>query len=106
MKQFLRILKWIGITLAVLLAILVTAAVVASRRSVIPDNMNMGAQTMPGMPGTATLTPVTGLSQPPTDAPVRQFTLTAETTRIDLGNANIVDAYTFNGSVPGPELRV
>jgi len=96
MKQFLRILKWIGITLAVLLAILVTAAVVASRRSVIPDNM----------PGTATLTPVTGLSQPPTDAPVRQFTLTAETARIDLGNANIVDAYTFNGSVPGPELRV
>jgi FtsP/CotA-like multicopper oxidase with cupredoxin domain len=51
---------------------------VVARRSVIPDNMNMGAQMLP-----ARTIPVTALVQPPTDAPVRRFTLTAQTARID-----------------------
>ena len=54
----------------------------------------------------AAATPMSKLVAPQSAAPVRAFTLTAQTARIDLGNGKTVDAYTFNGTVPGPELRV
>jgi FtsP/CotA-like multicopper oxidase with cupredoxin domain len=41
------------------------------------------------------------LTEPPGAQPVRSFTLTTEVGRVD-GQ----DAWTYNGSVPGPELRV
>lgn len=40
------------------------------------------------------------------DAPVRRFDLTAAHTAIQLDNGKSVDAWTFNGTSPGPELRV
>jgi len=46
-------------------------------------------------------TPVTALVAPPSAAPVKAFTLTARTEVIG-GQL----AYTYNGTVPGPELRV
>jgi FtsP/CotA-like multicopper oxidase with cupredoxin domain len=51
-------------------------------------------------------TPMSALVQGPSDAPVKQFTITAQPATIDLGNGNKFDAYTYNGAIPGPELRV
>lgn len=50
-------------------------------------------------------TPVMDLVASPSDAPVKAFTLTAQTARVDLGGKT-VEAWTYNGSAPGPELRV
>ena len=44
---------------------------------------------------------LTSLTQPPGTEPVKSFTLTAQVAQID-GQA----AWTYNGTVPGPELRV
>src|SRR5712692_9007688 len=44
--------------------------------------------------------------QPQTDAQVRQFQLTVGRTHWELAPGKLVDAYTYNGRVPGPELRV
>lgn len=51
-------------------------------------------------------TPIIALVAPPSDAPVKAFTLTAETATVDLGNGQKVNAYSYNGTLPGPELRV
>jgi FtsP/CotA-like multicopper oxidase with cupredoxin domain len=55
------------------------------------------APMVPGQPSTS----VDLLTAPPGDEPVRTFTLTARVARID-GQ----DAWTYGGTVPGPELRV
>jgi FtsP/CotA-like multicopper oxidase with cupredoxin domain len=39
-------------------------------------------------------------------APVRSFTLTARHARVTLPGGSTVDALTYNGTLPGPELRV
>ncbi len=44
--------------------------------------------------------------RPQTDGQVRQFQLTVGRTQWELAPGKIVDAYTYNGQVPGPELRV
>src|SRR5262249_42598215 len=54
----------------------------------------------------ASATPITSIVAAPSNAPVKSFTLTAQMARIDLGNGKSFDAYTYNGQVPGPELRV
>src|SRR6266568_1330418 len=41
-----------------------------------------------------------------TDEHVRQFQLTVGRTQWELAPGKVVDAYTYNGQVPGPELRV
>jgi multicopper oxidase len=41
-----------------------------------------------------------------TDEQVRQFQLTVGRTQWELAPGKVVDAYTYNGQVPGPELRV
>lgn len=41
-----------------------------------------------------------------TSGPTRKFDLTAARTVLQLDNGNKVDTWTFNGSSPGPELRV
>src|SRR5215472_17241048 len=55
------------------------------------------APMVPGQPSTS----VDLLTAPPGDEPVHSFTLTAEVDRVDG-----VDAWTYDGTVPGPELRV
>lgn len=41
-----------------------------------------------------------------TSGPTRKFELTAAQTVLQLDNGKTIDAWTFNGSSPGPELRV
>ncbi|MFH8973878.1 multicopper oxidase family protein [Streptomyces sp. NPDC017890] len=49
---------------------------------------------------------VDSLTEQNLSGPVRRFTLTARTARIRLDSGRTIDAWTFNGSSPGPELRV
>src|SRR4051812_43725747 len=61
---------------------------------------------MPGMPmGRGQSMSVANLTGPE-GAPDERFTLTARAAAIHLPSGRTVDALTFNGSVPGPELRV
>ncbi|RTE05468.1 multicopper oxidase family protein [Paenibacillus whitsoniae] len=46
------------------------------------------------------------LTAPESSAPIRKFELTAAQTTLKLANGEKVKAWTFNGSSPGPELRV
>ncbi|HZG86310.1 multicopper oxidase family protein [Paenibacillus sp.] len=46
------------------------------------------------------------LIDPPSAAPVREFELQAAVTRLELNDGTRAEAWTFNGSTPGPELRV
>ncbi|MDI4649645.1 multicopper oxidase family protein [Cohnella hashimotonis] len=46
------------------------------------------------------------LTAPDSSAPIRKFDLTAARTTLKLDNGKAVEAWTFNGSSPGPELRV
>src|SRR5262249_51936357 len=112
-RLIIRILKLIGIVLAMVLVVGGSVVYVAARRSVIPEAINMSSS-MDGMdmgnmammtPG-PDATPLTTLVEKPGDAPVKAFTLTAQTATIDLGNGKTVDAYTYNGTLPGPEIRV
>lgn len=41
-----------------------------------------------------------------TQAPAKTFTLTVEKKRIEIGDGMTYDAWTFNGTVPGPQLRI
>src|SRR5579859_3532955 len=88
---------------------------VAARRSTLPDNINMSSSDGTDMSNmnsmsmgtpSADATPITSLVAVQTDAPVKSFTLTAQPATIDMGNGKHFDAYTYNGTVPGPELRV
>ncbi|WP_214321469.1 multicopper oxidase domain-containing protein [Nonomuraea sediminis] len=49
---------------------------------------------------------VTSLTEPDTGPPDRRFTLEAREQRVKLASGAVVDAWAFNGSVPGPEIRV
>lgn len=49
---------------------------------------------------------VDDLKSPSSGQPDRRFTLTAEAKQVRFGSGATVDAWTFNGQVPGPELRV
>ncbi|MEO8609534.1 MAG: multicopper oxidase family protein [Chloroflexota bacterium] len=108
-----RILKIIGIALVMLLVFGGSFLYVAARRSVIPDSLNMSSS-MEGMDmsSMAMATPdpdatsITTLVEKQSDAPLKTFTLTAQTATIDLGGGKVVDAYTYNGTLPGPEIRV
>ncbi|MED1783836.1 multicopper oxidase family protein [Brevibacillus fortis] len=50
--------------------------------------------------------PITSLVAPKTNAPVKTFNLTAEIANIRLGNGKTIEAWTYNGTSPGPEIRV
>ncbi len=121
MKKLIGCLKIVGIGLMVMLLMGSSTLFVAARRSVTPDNINMSSSAMGNMPAmnnsdmgtmnmdmtTAEATPITHFVAPAgADAPVKSFTLTAQTATIDLGNGKLENAYTYNGTVPGPELRV
>jgi FtsP/CotA-like multicopper oxidase with cupredoxin domain len=89
---------WTTVTMTLsllLIAILATFGVLAGANP-MPEAVNMG-------PAVAGAPPVslTSLVEPPGPQPVKRFTLTAEVAQIN-GQA----AWTYNGTVPGPELRV
>jgi len=83
------------VPVAILVAALTTAGSGAAIEH-MPYAFNPGPPTA-GRPSTT----VDLLTSPPGDQPVRSFTLTARVARID-GQA----AWTYDGTVPGPELRV
>jgi FtsP/CotA-like multicopper oxidase with cupredoxin domain len=64
----------------------------------VPTSLNMG---MPGAP-----TSITSLQAPLTAASVKRFTLTAQPAHLLLGTHATTPAWTFNGTAPGPTLRV
>src|SRR5688500_17118666 len=49
---------------------------------------------------------LTALSGPEDEEPDRWFTLTARKSTVRLGSGKTVEAWTFDGKAPGPELRV
>ena len=115
MKRLLvRTLKVVAIALAIILVIGGGVLLVAARRSVIPDGINMSSSHMDGMDMSSLVmgthspnaTPISAFVAGESDAPVKTFKLTTQTAKIDLGNGKTVEAYTYNGSLPGPELRV
>ncbi|HEY7398372.1 MAG TPA: multicopper oxidase family protein [Gaiellaceae bacterium] len=55
--------------------------------------------------GGSGLVNVASLTGPKTGTPDERFVLTAEHARVRLASGKTVDALTFNGTVPGPELR-
>jgi FtsP/CotA-like multicopper oxidase with cupredoxin domain len=115
-----RALKAIGV-LAALALIGGASFVYVARSSRLPDRLSMmshdnvdlggGPAPMPGMAmdhaggahGMMSLTDLTGDMAGTPDA---AFTLTAEQQQIRLSSGTVIDAWTFNGQLPGPELRV
>ncbi|WP_169084238.1 multicopper oxidase family protein [Paenibacillus sp. PL91] len=53
-----------------------------------------------------TSTPVTELTGPRAGEPDRKFTLTAQHKSITLSSGKQLEAWTYNGEIPGPELRM
>ncbi|KZE43128.1 copper oxidase [Brevibacillus parabrevis] len=51
-------------------------------------------------------TPITSLTAPERNGPVKTFNLTAQISDINLGNGKTIQAWTYNGTSPGPEIRV
>ena len=79
-----------------LLTALLTVVGVSAGINPLPRSVSMSMAT-PGM----TPIPMSSLTEPPGAQPVKSFTLTTEVAQVD-GR----QAYTYNGTVPGPELRV
>lgn len=119
-RKTVKRLVYIGIP--VILALLVGATLTAyfwQMRLQKPEEMNMahdpmaaGMTDMAGMEGMEDSSSAQGgvscasLTAPESSAPVRKFDLTAARTTLKLDNGKTVDAWTFNGLSPGPELRV
>ncbi|MCD9024638.1 multicopper oxidase family protein [Cohnella silvisoli] len=49
---------------------------------------------------------VVDLKGPQDEAPDKKFALTAEKTTVRLSSGKTIEAWTYNGQIPGPELRV
>ncbi len=97
----------VGATATVVAATGLVGVYTANR---LPSNLNMGdhrAVDLGGGPPTTHHGPsVDRLRGQPGGGPVRRFTLTARQATVTLGSGRQVDAWTFNGQVPGRELRV
>jgi FtsP/CotA-like multicopper oxidase with cupredoxin domain len=90
---------WLAMAAALPSALLVsgmTATAVAAALTAMPEAVNAA----PPVPGRSAVS-VADLTQAPGTEPVDHFTLTAQVSRID-GQT----LWTYNGTVPGPELRV
>ena len=103
-KWTVRILRAAGATAAALV-VLVGALTLAQRTSRLPEQMSMAshdhATTTAGV-HPVSVTDLTG----PAAAPQRRFTLTAQAAPVRLASGRVLDGWTFNGQVPGPEIRV
>ncbi|XEC96566.1 multicopper oxidase family protein [Paenibacillus tarimensis] len=76
-----------------------------------PVEINMGdmgehAHHYGGNDVTGNTVACTDLKEPPSEAPVRSFDLTAAKTNVEMGNGKTAEALTYNDTTPGPELRV
>lgn len=100
----------LGVT-AVLIGLVTGLVIVAANSSRLPDTYDMMAGTadLGGGPaiehaghGTVSVTHLAG----PEGDPDREFTLTAQEAPVRLSSGAVVTAWTFNGQVPGPELRI
>ncbi|MFE9655910.1 multicopper oxidase family protein [Micromonospora sp. NPDC006431] len=91
---------------AAVLAALSTASQLPASSSMTGGPADIGGGSMAGHRhhGGASVTTLTGTD---TDGvPARRFTLTAQPARIRLDSGQQVEAWTFNGVTPGPQLRV
>ncbi|GFZ84680.1 hypothetical protein GCM10008018_33300 [Paenibacillus marchantiophytorum] len=74
-------------------------------RQAIP--VGMSSHGMEGLNGYSAKTiSVTDLTGPREGTPDRRFTLTAQTKTVTLSSGKTIDAWTYNGQMPGPELRM
>lgn len=94
----------------VLLTVVLVAAVgfmFGAKASRLPERMSMAdhmhAHTGGNAPQFVSVTELTG---PRTGTPDRSFTLEAKKTMITLPSGEKKEAWTYNGQLPGPELRV
>ncbi|UKS28537.1 multicopper oxidase family protein [Paenibacillus sp. HWE-109] len=63
------------------------------------NGMNMGSSD-------PNATSVTQLVAQKSNAPEKTFNITAQVANINLGNGKTIQAWTFGGTIPGPEIRV
>ncbi|MGW7278093.1 multicopper oxidase family protein [Streptomyces sp. NPDC054844] len=68
-------------------------------------HMTGGHHMAPGTSGAHEVS-VDELRGPRSGTPDRRFSLTAQAKKVKLASGRTVDAWTYNGQVPGPELRV
>ncbi|SEN71484.1 multicopper oxidase family protein [Lihuaxuella thermophila] len=91
---------WIWASFCVSLSIFLTACGME-----LPEEMDVSGHghgtSHPG--GT---TSCADLKEPTTTAPVKKFHLTAKAETLKLENGKTLDAWTYNGTTPGPEIRV
>ncbi len=91
---------------ALVVTLVLTFVGIASAMNATPAGINMSAP-MPGMnmstpmPVNQAAIPMSSLREPPGNQPLKSFTLVAEPKTI-----NGREMWTYNGTVPGPELRV
>jgi FtsP/CotA-like multicopper oxidase with cupredoxin domain len=101
-----RLGKTILIILAPVLVVALLGTLTLSqlaRGSRWPDAINMGSDQHPAHgPARAGIASVTDLTLGPTNAPLRRYVLTAKVVK----RPGLPDAWAYNGTVPGPELRV
>jgi FtsP/CotA-like multicopper oxidase with cupredoxin domain len=86
-------------------AVVVAVMIWAAQTSKLPSHYSM-MNHAGGHGGPAGLRPVTELTGDVSGTPEFTFTLTAQVTALTLPSGAKVDAWTFNGTVPGPELRI
>lgn len=88
------------------------AMFIESQNSKLPAIMNMAEGEMDFGGGTELAHDAQGglsvamLTGPREGTPDRKFTLTAEKKTVTLSSGKTVDAWTYNGQLPGPELRM
>lgn len=107
-----------GLRVVAVGAVVVLGTVWASAASRLPDTYNMaehgegghaaGVHSGSGITPVAQSggEPITKLTGPRTGTPEHRFTLTAQTTEITLPSGARTTGWTYNGTVPGPLLRV
>jgi FtsP/CotA-like multicopper oxidase with cupredoxin domain len=78
-----------------------------------PEEINMGAMGAHSHEGhgdeattAANTVSCADMTEPPSNGPVQTFQLKAAKTSLTLNNGKKTEAWTYNGSTPGPELRV
>ncbi|CAG7636669.1 multicopper oxidase family protein [Paenibacillus allorhizosphaerae] len=124
-----RLRPWLSLLGSVVVLGIIVAAGIglfdwARQNSVLPARMDMMSGTVDYGGGTAlshdhshhqtsgsgstaaASVSVTQLTGPRTGIPDKKFTLTAEKKTVQLSSGKTVDAWTFNGQIPGPELRM
>lgn len=72
----------------------------------LPSGQEHAHDALPAAAAAISGIPVTELSGPKEGQADRIFELTAKTAQVRLGSGKAIDAWTYNGAAPGPELRV